>query len=358
MSAQCRSALTDAVKATSVRGSLVLLLTFTILPTSFTHATQRAWFEVIATDSITGDTVNYRGRVAGSAYHSAISPRLDYVKGEGQYELEVTNPLYVTARCSSWIAADCTTRIPVRLVPITHTKVRIAAIRDRVTDMITSEPVVGARVLLEGVNTDQSGLAWSHTDTAGIYAIQVPPGWNHVVCRPRGYDERLARVLAPPNKVTKLDLTVSGDHPRSDSCLRLLQGVRILHLAGYNQGPIDSLMIRHNDSLRILVWNAYRNGSERLALRRLSFTVEGDAITEYLLVNHGRPTLIVNTLADLHGSEQVTAQCPAGLRLVYRSYDASTQAWHESDYPQKHSQDADLVLTVTLRPGDKYPYIF
>jgi hypothetical protein len=233
---------------------------------------------------------------------------------------------------------------------VTHADTVHAAVTGRVTDSVSGEPVVGALVKLDGVSTSTYSMAYARTDTGGNYAIQVEPGTAKIVCHPVGYREKSTQVRIPRKHVAKLNFRVATGSSSSDSSLRLLRGLPILHFAGTNLHT-DSATTHHDNEIRIRVWNVLRSKRGRLAIRKQLWSVEGDALFEYLLVSNGRATYIYNSLADgwcaeLHGA--VTAR-NVGVRLVYETYVPAGDSWAKIDYPNGNGPKARLAFLITWR---------
>ena len=329
-----------AMEPRAAMSAVSRIIVITAVIVACASAFTNAFIEVIATDSFTNKPLNFWGRkIVQGEYFGGIAPDVMRVGFVGECTLEVHNPLYVTVRRTVQVVENCTTRVQVRLVPITMTRARVAAITGRVTDLITGEPVIGAFV-----RADSSKEIETYTDTNGVYAIQVRPGLHRVDCYGWEYRKATSFALALGNSISRVNFATRSASPQRDSVLRLLARRRILHLLG-EQDRQDSVSMRHNDSLRIAVWEEYKRGHAHLALRS-SLLWGGDYggpwIT-YLLLTQHRATYI--------GVSPPRARPLAGISLVFRYFDKATQTWAETEYPTKGSPSARLVIKLTYPNG-------
>jgi hypothetical protein len=216
--------------------------------------------------------------------------------------------------------------------------VELAAISGRVNDLTTGEPVIDAFV-----RADSNEEIETHTDTNGVYAIQVRPGIHRVECYGHGYQEKTAFALTIRNSISRVNFTIRCASARRDSVLRLLPRRRILHLLGAWDRQ-DSVSMRHDDSLRIAVWEEYKRGHARLALRSLLWGGDygGPRITYLLLTEHRATYIEVSP---------PRARPLTGISLVFRYFDQATQTWAETEYPTKGSPGAKLVIKTTYPNG-------
>jgi len=319
-----------------------------VLASGDTTEAPDAFLQMAATDSLSGAPVRCFAQVDDEQYLVALPTEASrpWKLPAGDHELSVSEALHAPARCSVRLVENCTTRVNLRLVPIACAPAAIAAIRGRVTDRITGEPVTGAAVFLDGAASDRRDVAFGRTDTGGFYVIQVPAGDAKVQCYALGYRRDSATVNARRNRIAKLNFSLVTGSQSSDSCLHLLRGVKMVHFLG-SQYDHDSTVTRHNDSLRVVAWNAYRHGRARIAFRKLAWSVEGDPIIRYLLLDHGRATLIYNSLGDGWGNRQVTARPLTNVRLLYRKWVEADQRWIETEYPAKGHSEAHLALVIS-----------
>lgn len=309
-------------------------LALILLTLAASGAAVPSWLEITVVDSLTNLPVSYFGRIESEGYRSCIGPGIWRVPPQ-DYNAVLHGPLHVPVRCSVSVAAACTSRIQIRLTPVTHADTALSAVCGRVADSISGEPVIRAHVRVKDQDQPDYVREFNRSNTSGDYAVQAAPGKLTVICRAIGYRVCTTEVHVAPNEIARHDFRMATGKPDSDSCLRLLRDVRILALVG-SQYTDDGASISHNDSLRLLLWHTYQAGRGKLALRRLTWGIEGGVYLEYLLVENGRATLISNTLGDGWGKSRVSAYPVTALQAVVQRFDSVTRemsetGWHESD---------------------------
>lgn len=79
------------------------------------------------------------------------------------------------------------------------------------------------------------------------------------------------------------------------------------------------------------------------------FSIEGDPVPSYLLIDKGTAMYIVNTLGDGWGPQRVTAARLSELRPVYHAFVG--QGIVDRDYAPENSAGAQLLLIMEFEGG-------
>jgi len=198
-----------------------------------------------------------------------------------------------------------------------------ATVMGTVTNELDSSAIADAVVVLWGSHAEDSAI----TDSLGFYSLRLASGRHSLrashqdyVPAVRGFavdsGQRLLvdlRIHPKPIEMpsrevisTKKPLVNTANTAHNDSILASLAGIKIRELKGLdNYRPLKPEQVAFNNSVKVDAWKTYVSGRGTYGIRKMSSTVEGDAIYGYLLVENGRCRTVVDTREDHWGPKVV-----------------------------------------------------
>jgi hypothetical protein len=239
------------------------------------------------------------------------------------------------------LAETCSAAQPV--VPVSDS---MGVVAGAVVDAMNHEPLRGD-VVVAGTNMG------SDTDSAGRFSVRLAPGRYQLSAYAMFHAGSSESATISPACTTLVDFMLLPRKYVDDSIMASLAKIRIMELARLPKEPLI------NNSIRVAAWKAYLSGKGKYGIKTVVFSVEGDPIFKYLLIEDGTARIVWDGREGKLYPTHVDERHYSHVQLIEdRLWNPDSSRYSIVPFSGTVPRDKELRFGLSNDANDKSPELF
>jgi hypothetical protein len=215
-----------------------------------------------------------------------------------------------------------------------------------VVDALSGEPLRGNVVV-------ENTVRGSSIDSAGRFAVLLAHGKYRLLATAVSYADAGESATVSAACTTRVDFRLLPRKYVDDSIMASLAKIRIRELARHPEKPAV------NNSIRLAAWKTLLSGKGTCGLKNVSFGVEGQHISKYLVIENGSARIITDSYeGNPWWGRDITERMYSYVQLVDRHWEADSSRFIVIPFSGAAPKDRELRFALSNHANDRDPVLF